>query len=166
MSQAATASTLCERCSLLSFDDLAVGGRETVDEDGFPRLSFEDAETEVRPKWLEEEEDSLKEPDCELVRLAWHVDDILPDMPSLHHSSDSGCAFCSAVTLKLKEEIATQAKYYHVQDGPLTLNAFLSLVEGDIEGIVVETLFKSDQDWEQDIQIYFPIEATLSRSSL
>jgi len=150
---------LCDRCSLLSFDDAAIGGREVIDENGTTRLSFPESRIELRPSdWHQRQDFYRTPPDYRLVRLKWKIDDVLPDMPRLSRSSQLGCAFCQALRRSLEETFASEAKYSHITAGPLILQAYLAIVdERDrrIEGMMVEASCGSDA-----IQIIFPIEAT------
>jgi len=156
--------TLCERCRLLSFDDGAIGGQEVVGEDGVPRLSFPESKIESRPdEWLEIREHDDDEPDYRLVRLDWELDEILPDMPHLSRSSQLGCVFCQALRKSLEETLAEEAKTYSINDGPLSLAAYLSLVDEGIEGLVIEGIFNQDS-LDSVVQIIFPIEASSSKS--
>lgn len=165
MSQSIESTALCERCHLLSFDDFAIGGREVIDEDGNARLSFHHDMIELRPEWYSElPNDALDDPDYTLVRLEWHLDDSLPDMPHLTRSSQSGCSFCNTLRCSLVESLAQEAKYYSIEDGLLTLVAYLSLFEsGGVEGLLVEGTFNQTQGTDKVIQILFPIEAAPSK---
>ncbi|KAF2448951.1 HET-domain-containing protein [Karstenula rhodostoma CBS 690.94] len=156
MSLSSEDASLCERCKLLSFDDLAIGGQKVVDEDGSLRLSFKDTKTEVRPEYDEGYQDLH---DYTLIRVGWLLDDILPDMPNLSHSSQLGCAFCSALHRELKEELVQDMRYYTIHDGPLTLIVYLSLVEKGVEGLLVEGTFNQEKGRYGVVQTFFPIEA-------
>jgi hypothetical protein len=137
-----------------------------INEDGFLRLSFKDARTEVRPEYYEEDPGRYGDPDFTLVRLAWHLDEILPDMPNLFRSCELGCAFCNALRVKLKNDLAKEARYYTVHDGPLILTVYLSLGEKGVEGLLVEGAFNQEKGIYGVIQIFFPIEAAPRRSSI
>jgi hypothetical protein len=148
-------TSLCERCNLLSFDDLAIGGQEVEDEEGFARLSFEDTRIEFR-------ENDETNRDYSLVRLGWCLKDTLPDMPHLLDSSQLGCAFCNALRLQIKESLARS--YYSIQNGPLILIVYLSLFEEGIEGLLIEGTFNETESEFKTIRIMFPIEAAPSKS--
>ena len=164
MSDPPETSTLCERCSLLSFDDLALGGQEVVGEDGIARLSFPESKIEFRPEdWPEYREHDGDEPDYRLIRLDWELDEILPDMPHLSRSSELGCVFCRALRMSVEETLAAEAKTSSIDDGPLSLVAYLSLVDEGIEGLVIEGSFNQDS-LDDVVQIIFPIEASSSKS--
>jgi len=164
MSDSPKTDTLCERCSLLSFDDGAIGGQEVVGEDGVPRLSFPESKIEFRPEeWLEIREYDGDEPDYRLIRLDWDLDETLPDMPHLSRSSQLGCVFCQALRKSLEETLAEEAKTCSINDGPLSLAAYLSLVDEGIEGLVIEGIFNQDS-LDSVVQIIFPIEASSSKS--
>ncbi|KAK6076710.1 hypothetical protein SCUP234_07105 [Seiridium cupressi] len=162
MSHPAENTSLCERCNFLSFDDSAIGGREAVDEDGLARLSFEDAKVQWRPEYYQEDPDKYGVPDYRLIRLEWSLVDTLPDMPHLSRSCQSGCAFCTALRCELEKTLVDEARYYSIQDGPLTLTMYLSMCEGGVEGFMVEGIFNQTEVIYRDIKIYFPIESTPS----
>jgi hypothetical protein len=148
-------TSLCERCNLLSFDDLAIGGQEVEDEEGFARLSFQDSRIEFRENY------GNTQRDYSLVRLGWYLNDTLPYMPHLLGSSQLGCAFCNSLRLKIEESLA--GSYFNIQDGPLTLIMYLSLFEGGIEGLLVEGTFSEIENVYKYIDILFPIEAAPSK---
>jgi hypothetical protein len=159
MSDSTENETLCERCRLFSFNDLAIGGREVVREDGAARLSFLESRIEFRPEgWLESRDlDDIL--DYRLVRLEWELDDALPDMPLLSRSSQLGCALCQALRNSLEETLEEEAKLRTGYVGVLHLLAYLALADGGIEGLVVEATFNEiDQ-----ARIMFPIEASSSK---
>jgi hypothetical protein len=152
---------LCERCSLLRFDDLVSGCREVVDKDGMPRLSFENARVEWHPRYYEEEQVSEEEDyDYEWIRLNWQLDDSLPSMPQLSRSSQMGCDFCKSLRICLQDYLVEQSRYYTAQDGPMNLTAYLSLREEDVEGIVVEAVFNDREGVTKEATVYFPLEAS------
>jgi hypothetical protein len=163
MSNATENATLCKRCSLLNFDDLALGGQEVVNEDGIAQFHFPDARIETRPKYCTQDQPP---PDYYLVRLDWHVEDSLPDMPELSGSCQLGCVFCQALLRSLEDAFATGEKSYTVHDGTLNLVAYLSLVDEGIQGLLIETTFNQNWGSEQKrvIQSLFPIEADSSKS--
>jgi len=167
MSDSRQTCTLCERCSLLSFDDLAIGGQEEVGEDGVARLSFPDSIIEFRPlDWGEDRESRNHPPQYRLVPLDWWLYDTLPNMPILLRSSQLGCAFCRALHGSLEEMLAEEAnKGPPLIAGTLDLVAYLSLADEIMEGLVVEVT--SDQTnfgygWEA-AHIMFPLEAASSK---
>ena len=143
MSHSAENNTLCERCSLLSFDDLALGGRELVYEDGIPRLDFSYDRIEVRPKV--NMPDDQDEWGYKLVRLDWEMEDILPDMPRLYRSSQLGCVFCQALLSSLEDAFAQEIKFYTTHSGTLHSVAYISLRDGGIEGLLVKTTFNPNR---------------------
>ena len=164
MSDQTKDGALCERCSLLSFDDAAIGGQEVVGEDGVARLRFPESRIECRPlNWLERRELYPDGPWYRLIRLDWELDDNLPDMPRLACSSELGCGFCRALRRFLIEAIPKETKIFPADDGPLKLVAYLSLVDEDIEGLVIEASSKT-VDWISDIQAMFPFEADPGKS--
>ncbi|KAG8158538.1 hypothetical protein KVR01_011660 [Diaporthe batatas] len=149
----------CNLCSLLQFDDLAAGCREVVDEEGRARLSFEDAKVESR-----NDEDGNKF--YNLIRLRWHLDDSLPDLPRLSDSSRAGCAFCEVLLIKLKSayDLRILSSFLLISDGDVSLNAYISLVEGGIDGIVVELVsdaMKHETGKLGSYREFFPVEASL-----
>jgi len=156
MSDPPECSSLCERCSLLSFDDLAIGGQEVVGEDGVARLSFPESRIEMR-KFYESDFD------FRLVRLDWKLDEIVPGMPHLSLSSQLGCVFCQALRKSLEETFAEKAKTRAIDDGPLNLVAYLSLVDGGIDGLVIEGSFSHSSSYRV-IKTFFPVEADSSKS--
>jgi len=167
MSDSRQTDTLCERCSLLSFDDLAIGGQEEVGEDGLARLSFPDSIIEFRPlNWGEDRESSIDPPIYRLIPLGWKLYDTLPDMPLLLRSSQLGCTFCRALYGSLEETLAEEAKEGpSLIAGTLNLVAYLSLADEIMEGLVVEVT--SDQTsfgygWKA-ANIMFPLEAASSK---
>ncbi|KAF7675981.1 hypothetical protein GT037_005486 [Alternaria burnsii] len=158
MSDSTKNGTLCERCRLLSFDDLALGGQEVVNKDGIARLRFPESRIESRPRSCPPELSFYR-----LVRLDWKVEDILPDMPRLSHSSQLGCPFCQALLRSLEDAFAKEARTGIIHDGALNLVAYLSLVDEGIGGLIVEaTSPRSNQSWHDkrlEIQAFFHIEA-------
>jgi len=155
MSDPPECNSLCERCSLLSFDDGAIGGQEVVGEDGVARLSFPESRTETRDHYL-----SVR--DIRQVRLDWKLDEILPDMPHLSLSSQLGCVFCQVLRKSLEETLAEEAKTKAIDDGPLNLVAYLLLIDRGIDGLLIEGRF-SHSSLECDILTFFPIEADFSK---
>jgi len=143
---------LCERCSLLSFDDGALEGYEVIGEDGVARLSFPESRTR-KGEYLNHN----------LVHLDWQLDEILPDMPHLSLSSQFGCVFCQALRKSLEETLAEEAKTKMIDDGPLNLVAYLSLFDGGIEGILIKEGPGFSSSY-LGIQILFSIEADSSKS--
>ena len=159
MSESTEYDTLCERCSLLSFDDLALGGQEVVKEDGVARLCFPKSRIELRPSY--DFDAAVDMPVYRSVRLDWEAEDVLPDMPRLSHSSQLGCVFCQALLKSLKEAFAEEAKSYEIHDGTLNLVAYLSLDDEGVEGLLVEATFNQDRfdKTSNTIHTLFPIEA-------
>jgi hypothetical protein len=163
MSGSTENDTLCERCSLLSFDDFALGGQEVV---GFSRLYFPEARIETRPdNWPK----LAGTPPIQLVRLDWKVEDSLPDMPQLSRSCQLGCLFCQALLGSLEEALAEGAKDDIIYEGALVSVAYLSLVGEGIEGLLVETtsttFFQNPLDPRRILsRSLFPIEADSSKS--
>jgi len=154
MSDSMKHDTLCERCSLLSFDDLAIGGQEVVDEDGVARLFVPESQIETRPlDW------PWRYTDYALVRLDWKIMDTLPGMPQLSHSSQLGCVFCQALLSSLYETLAEKAESYSIYDGTLTLVAYLSLIDRGINTGVEGLLVEVTDGNKMKIQMLFPIEA-------
>jgi hypothetical protein len=167
MSDSTKNDALCERCSLLSFDDAAIGGVEVIDEDGVARVSFPESKIEFRPSyWLKNQELYGTPPEYRLVRLDWKLDDILPDMPQLSLSSELGCGFCRALRRSLEETFAREAKSNFTNAGAANLVAYLSLVDRDVEGLVVEVICKQTglDGSNSVIRAIFPIEGDLSKS--
>jgi len=134
MSDSLGPDTLCERCSLLSFDDSAIGSCEVVGGDGVARLSFPESR-------IEEHNSSIAVFDLRLIPLDWKLEEILPDMPHLALSSQLGCVFCQALLKSLEDTLAEMAKTREIDDGPLDLAAYLSLTDGGIEGLVIKATF-------------------------
>jgi len=164
MSDPPECNSLCERCSLLSFDDGAIGGQEVVGEDGVARLCFPESKFEFRPEnWLEYREHDGDEPDYRLIRLDWELDEILPDMPHLSRSSELGCGFCQALRGLLVNKIVKGGETHPTDDVPLNLIAYLSLVDEGIEGLVIEASFNNG-DWDRLIQTMFPLETGPGKS--
>ncbi|KAH8627219.1 hypothetical protein IG631_16987 [Alternaria alternata] len=163
MSDSTEDDTLCECCSLLSFDDLAIGGQEIVYEDGVARLHFPCARIEFRPKYWTQD---WGMPDYRLVRLDWKVEDFLPDMPRLFRSCQLGCVFCQTLLRSLKDALEGRGTPDFKWSGRLELVAYLSLslVDEGVDGLLVEaTQITLDQDWfdvrQELFQTLFPIEA-------
>ncbi|CAI6342027.1 unnamed protein product [Periconia digitata] len=161
---------LCGRCKLLSFDDRALGGKEIVDEEGNARLSFPNHVIELRPLDLNDQttiemDDYI---DYRLVRLDWHVDDVLPGLPLLVQSAQHGCEFCNALHFTLETSLAREAKTLIVYDGPLTLTGYLSVMEKGIgiEGIVIEATFNQNEGILGVIPMFFPVEASASKLTI
>jgi hypothetical protein len=167
MSVSTENDTLCKRCRLLSFDDAAIGGVEVIDQDGVARLSFPESKIEFRPSyWLQRQEFYGTPPDYRLVRLKWELNDILPIMPQLSHSSKLGCEFCRALRRSLEETLAREAKSNVITPYTANLVAYLSLVDRDVEGLVVEeTRISTGLDVSNSvIRAIFPIEGDFSKS--
>ena len=166
MSDSRQTDTLCERCSRLSFDDLAIGGEEVVGEDGVARLSLRNAEIQYHlVDWLEDSKapGPANERDYGLVSLDWKLHDTLPEMPILSRSSELGCAFCQALRKSLDETIMEEAKTYPIVDGLLKLEAYLSLVGEGLEGLVIRGY--CNQAISLDVfETVFPIEADSGKS--
>ena len=151
MSDKPKADTLCELCSLLSFDDGAIGGQEVIGEDGVARLSFPESQLKFRHGYR-------------LVRLDWKLDDVVPDMPSLSRSSQLGCAFCQALRRSLEETFAKKAESYSIKAGAMNLVAYLALVDEGVGGLVVEATFNhTSLNRAVVLQTVFPIEAGSSK---
>lgn len=96
-------STLCEKCSVLSFDDKALGGYVKKDKSGREYLSFDkvpDGRNNLRPNWRrfqkDRDVDSYKWSEWNL-NLKYEHTDHLPDLPLLKASAESGCMFCAAL---------------------------------------------------------------------
>lgn len=156
MSDSTKNDTLCERCSLLSFDDLAIGGQEVVGKDGIARLHFPDARTGILPVY------STK--NYRLVRLDWKVEDSLPDMPQLSHSSQLGCVFCQTLLRLLEDVLARRTEFHTIDDVELNSVAYLLLlVDKGIERLLVETTF-NHSEVKTHLMFRFPIEADSSKS--
>lgn len=164
MDHSTAGATLCERCSLLKFDDSATGCREVVDKEGVARLSFEDAQVEGRPRGLIErghEDDHV----YRFIQLEWHLDDSFPALPQLSISSQAGCEFCRCLHLNLEEYLVKKLKIADIREGPIALTMYLSLREESLEGFVVEgvcDLFKGEDPYE--IMLCFPAEASPGKS--
>jgi len=156
MSNTSKTDTLCERCSLLSFDDGALGGQGIVDEDGVVRLYIPESRFEKRYHYISDF-------GYELIRLDWSLDEILPGMPRLSLSSQLGCVFCQALRKSLEEILAEVAKIEAIADGPLRLVAYLALIDGGIEGLVIEGCLRHFSSYRV-IQTFFEIEADSSKS--
>jgi hypothetical protein len=71
-------SPLCEKCSVIRFNDKALGGYETTNGTGESVLAF-----------------GIDYP--ETLKLDYMHHDTLPDLPCLEASAEAGCAFCSAL---------------------------------------------------------------------
>jgi len=153
---------LCERCSLLSFDDGAIGGQEVVGEDGVARLCFPESRIECRPLgWLEHRDVYPDGPKYRLIRLDWELDETLPDMAHLSRSSQLGCTFCQALRGSLVKTITKEPTIWPIEEYALNLVAYLSLVEGGMEGLVIEGTFKhTSLNVTKVYQTIFPVEAT------
>lgn len=122
--------TLCERCSSLSFDDQAIGGREIVGADGVARLSFPESKIKYGYGYR-------------LVRLNWELDDTIPDMPHLSHFSQLGCAFCRALRRSLEQSLAREGENYSISAGSLALTAYLALNLEGVEGLFIRSIIKN-----------------------
>lgn len=153
-------TNLCERCSLLAFDDLAAGCRDVTDEKGVARLVFDDAKLE----WRYGEPRRLYY--YKMIRLRWHLDDSLPHLPQLSSSSHSGCDFCNFLLadLKSRQRSGVLSDSFSIHDGPISLTAYISLCEKGIEGLVVELVQNENESEEKSLRIFFPIEASPSKS--
>jgi len=153
--------TLCERCSLLSFDDAAIGGYEVIGEDGVARLAFPESKIESRPtNWMAGREFVEYLPGYRLVRLDWKLEEIFPDMPHLSRSCQLDCMFCQVLHGWLQETLATEAEFYPEITGALSLIAYLALEGEGIEGLVVEATYQiSFAEHESVVRAMFPIEA-------
>jgi hypothetical protein len=124
---------LCERCSILRFDDKAFGGYESEDEDGRPILKIREEDREnVTWGYLKSR---YHAPDrrCAYLLLDFNLLDTLPHLPELEKSADSGCEFCgilrSAILRKYADcdgrvEIETLAYFWSNENGPEVLVAY------------------------------------------
>lgn len=162
MDDPAVDPTLCERCNLLAFDDLAAGCRVVTDEKGVARLLFDDSKFEWRYDDPRDSRDS--ERNGKLIRLRWHLDDSLPYLPQLSNSSQSGCKFCDSLFVYLggNQSNGAQLDNYSIQDGPVSLTAYVSLSEEGIDGLVVELVSNRTESEENSVRVFFPIEASPS----
>ena len=70
---------LCERCSVIRFDEVNLGGYEGVSESGQPRLKFDIKEMK------------------KVFALDYSHKDILPELPGLQSSAEAGCGFCKVL---------------------------------------------------------------------
>lgn len=161
MDHSALETTLCERCSLLAFDDRATGCRAVTDENGVAKLLFDEAKVEWRCKARTRETLYYK-----LIRLRWHLDDSLPHLPALSNSSQSGCDFCKTLLdyLQMNQSAGLLSRYDSIHDGPLSLAAYISLCEERIEGLVIELVSNKTESEEKSVRVHFPIEASPSES--
>lgn len=160
MDHQALESTLCERCSLLAFDESAAGCWAVTDENGVTRLVFDDDKLEWR---YEEPRESFY---YKLIRLRWHLDDNLPDLPQLSKSSRSGCDFCNSLLADLEagQISGVLSDSFSIHDGPISLTAYLSLCEEGIEGLVIELVQNEAESEDERARVFFPIEASPSKS--
>ena len=67
---------LCERCSVICFDDGKFGGFEATSKTGHPILKFD----------VDDDEERFK--------LDYDFKDILPHLPGLRYTAEAGCGFC------------------------------------------------------------------------
>ncbi|KAH6878052.1 heterokaryon incompatibility protein-domain-containing protein [Alternaria rosae] len=74
-------STLCNKCSVLRFNDKRLGGHKAQNNDGQEILSFIVGNDSQEP--------------CQQLRLDYLQHDSLPDLPHLKASAEAGCAFCA-----------------------------------------------------------------------
>jgi hypothetical protein len=74
-------SKLCQRCSVLSLDDMAYDAFELQDDDGEWLLGF----PKIRNRMYRE------------LRLDYQLSDQLPNLHTLRASAEGGCAFCEAL---------------------------------------------------------------------
>jgi hypothetical protein len=144
---------------MLIFDDLAIGGAEAIGKNGNPRLVFQDTRVEYIPEDYNERKESLGYLPYKLIAIAWTLEDTLPEMPNLSGSSNLGCSFCRAVHQELKDCLEADSRRYIIENGPLSLNGFLSLTDDGIEGIVVKAHLSNTESY-RDIAMFFPIEAS------
>ncbi|KAI9929391.1 hypothetical protein MW887_000860 [Aspergillus wentii] len=82
------ATTLCQRCKVLEFDDKVCGGSIATSDDGTRYVSFEPPDRIV---------------------LEYELKDTLPDLPQLSTSITSGCKMCTIV----KKNLLTFWNDYH-----------------------------------------------------
>jgi hypothetical protein len=80
-------SRLCQRCSVLSFDDMAHDGFGIQNDDGKWLLGFRQV--------LRREDEPIKF--YKEIQLEFELSDQLPDLPSLRASAEAGCEFCGAL---------------------------------------------------------------------
>lgn len=158
MDQPAVGTSLCERCSLLKFDDLAAGCREVKDKEGRARLSFADAKVEWRNK---NEISGFK-----LIRLRWRLDDSLPHLPQLSKSSEAGCDFCNCLLMCLEDNYSagSLSTTFSIHDGPISLTAYISLCGEKVEGLVVELVPGGTEGNDRSAKMFFPIQASPGKS--
>ncbi|PVH92023.1 HET-domain-containing protein [Periconia macrospinosa] len=133
-----------------------MGGREVIDEDGNARLSFQHAHQNLR-------QGSLERPDVTMVRLGWAFHDDLPSLPRISKSSRVDCAFCEALRSGIEESLFERSKYYSVRRGRISFTACLSIAKKGVEGLVIEGTFQDSSFRNRVIQIFFPVEADLSK---
>jgi len=74
-------SPLCDKCSVLRFNDKELGGRKAQSHDGQEILSFTDGNNPYEP--------------CRELWLDYIHRDSLPELPCLKASAEAGCAFCA-----------------------------------------------------------------------
>jgi hypothetical protein len=80
-------SVLCDKCSVIRFNDMNLGGYKSTSNSGEPFLAFGKDKGKVRVG--SELRDQLE--------LEYMHHDRLPDLPFLKASAESGCAFCAAL---------------------------------------------------------------------
>lgn len=125
-------STLCDKCSVLRFNDKELGGHKTQSHDGEEVLSFmneNDRRERYRELWLD-----------------YIHEDSFPDLPCLRAAAEAGCAFCAmlrsvALELGFAKPIQVTFKLLYLwhphtrpQFGLCTLIARLQLGHIEFEG--------------------------------
>jgi hypothetical protein len=96
---ATTESFLCDKCSVLRFDDKALGFLER----GWSSIfdNKEDEAQRLREVKDEEGDDgsslSFDYDGCRNLQLRYHHTDLLPDFPGLEESVNLGCSFCMSL---------------------------------------------------------------------
>jgi hypothetical protein len=70
---------LCEKCSVIRFDDVTLGGYEGISESGQPMLKFDTKKVK------------------KVLALDYSHEDVLPELPGLKKSAEVGCGFCKVL---------------------------------------------------------------------
>jgi hypothetical protein len=125
-------SNLCDKCSVLRFEDKCIDGYEAEDEDGHRYLKSNDDDKMMR-FWLD-----------------YQHTDLLPDLPRLKASAEAGCVFCgqvrdAALKLALKKGHSAAFRMFYVWRPEYQKYGLTSL--GIHIGVDVDERRLMDENW-------------------
>jgi hypothetical protein len=77
---------LCEKCSVIRFDEENLGGYEGISDSGQPMLTFD-----IKHK-------------KKILALDYYHEDVFPELPGLQISAEAGCGFCKMLRDAILED--------------------------------------------------------------